>query len=800
MAPRSKDMGHWALILDGMKKELRGQGAAVTARRRGAAEFVEWATKEKVLPNFDPTEVEHIVTNFSDTLTVHLRADGTLNKQGEACLVMARELLQKSMEATKTVVVEKVDAKWEDVVATIAEKKKPPKAPKPTAPEPAVTTAAPAPPPTEEPEEQMAKRQQEEQPEEEQFEEDGVQASGEDEDEPQEEPEDEPQEELQPPPRRQRPPPVVRYVERAPARGHKRAESAVGGGVRSAALKNLLPRPEKIRLYKRNEMGKRELIDDFTLEEIGDMKLEAFIREYVDPKFSNEEGDFTEYIAYPVDPRTNKDQLPPSSIQIRLQPQGPEAPNPMNQLRQAMGMVQELQQTVGGMQQQQQPAQNPLLQDAMRQKAAAGDMQGMFMLMMMERMQQPANNTGSMEQLLMKVLDRMDRMERGGGSGSPSRGNDFGPSFGPPPMPFGYPPMPMAAPPQDTGGSKLLDLAMARLAEKPPSLADSVKDLLALQTLMQPKSNDSSELAALREEIRRLAGGNVKPGSLEENLANFEKMTTMAKSISTQIGGGSDVGGFFKGLITPEVGKAIAGIVSQAQGKVVAPAAAQAAPPPQPQPPPRDFNRPPMPPPDSVKNAVAMFGIAQTPEVQAQRMVDVLMAMYLSNDPYYLKVLGPALEDLNKSDQSVEFLKGPRKLLTQMLMELKKDMARPEFVDAVLAALALRAEAPIPATLLSSQGKWFFNGTDVVMLENAKAVDTQQPVPVTTFTPPTGPMHPDVVAGVAPAVLSPPREEVVKLVEVVEPVKVEAAPAASPPINITTIEPLRETVPVETRS
>ena len=778
MAPRSKGEGYWATLLSGMKNELRGTGSAVTQRRRGASEFAEWADKEQV-PEAAKWEEEDasekaILVQFEATLDVHKKGNGALSKQGEACLTMAKELLAKSRGV-------KTDAKWEDVVATIAKKAK--AAPSKTeAPTP---TAAPA-------EEPMAKRPLNDEPE--QFEEEGPEGEEEETEQEFDGPEEE---EEAPPQRRQRPPPVrVQFVERPAARGHNRAQAAP----RSTAMKNILPRPEKVRLYKRNEMGKRELIDDYSVDEIGDMKLEQFIREYVDPQFSNEGVESTEYIAYELEARTGKEKMPPATINVRTGPAQPEAPNPMNQFRQAMGMVQELQQATMGMQPQQTPK-DPMLAEAQRKAAAGGDMQGMFMLMMMERMQQQQQAPSANSDLLMKVLDRLERMERGGARDRTINSDAFGPPMGMGPSmgmgPPGYPPFPFAPPPMhqpEPQSNKLLDLAMSRLAEKPPSLADSVKDLMALQMLMQPKQNDTGEVAALRAEIRQLSGG--PKGGLEESLGNFEKLVQMSKAVSTQVNGGSDVGGFFKGLITPEVGKVIAGIVAQAQTGAAAPAApVQAAPVPVPV---RDFNRPPSPIPADVINAVKQFQLAQTPEVQAQRFVDVVMSMWLTNDPYYQKMLSPALEELNKSEESVERLRIPRKLSTQLLLELRPQLARPEFVDACLAAMALRAGAQLPNTLLSTHGKWSYNGTDVIMLEQsgARAV-TEDVVPI----PLTQPLHPTVAAGnVAPAVLSPPREEVVKPPEaapvpVVEVLKAEVLKAseqvieASPTPEFVTVVP-----------
>lgn len=695
----------WSDLLEKMRPELKGTGSAFMQRRRGAAEFVEWAETTKLPFDGDEKTIEKAITDFTATLEVHRRANGTLSKQGEAALTMAKELLDRSKRYFSP----------------------PEPEPEPKTEEPSTTEE------TEEMPKRMAEQEQELEQEMEQQEEyvdEDTELLAEEEEEVEEQPR-----------RKQRPPPVqVQYVQ-APPRG-RRAPPVEKAAPRSSAFKNILPRPEKIRLYKRNEMGKRELIDDFTVDEIGDMKLEQFIREYIHAQFSNEGMD-TEYIAYELDSRTGKEKQPPSSITLRGEEQQQQV-DPFNTVRKAMGMLQEMQ----GFAQQPQQAQakNPMLEVAQQKAVQTGDFNGMMMLMMMERMM-AAPTTRPNEELLLKVIDRLEKVERGERPGPMRAGPDFAgpPGFGPPgfggfpPPPFYPPPPPMREPPhrEDRGTDKLLDLAMAKLAQPPPSLADSVKELMALQTIMSPQKGDTSEVAQLRAEIRALAEKNAPRGadSLEASLATFEKLTTIAKSVTQQTGG-SDMGGFLKNLITPEVGKVIGSIVASAQagqqppqaplqGPMQPPVQAQSLPP---APMPRDPNAPPQPPPKAVQEAVKMFQFAQTPEVQAQRFVDVVLAMYLSQDPFYVKLLQPALDDLNKADQSVEFLKTPRRIALLLINEMVPRLATPDFADAAIAALALKAGVEqLPDTLVSTKGKWTFRNNEVVMLEEvAKPVEEKK--------------------------------------------------------------------------
>lgn len=708
----------WSELLASMREELRG--SSNMARRRGAQEFAEWAEQQH-LPLFGVDEAT-VLTAFEKSLEHHRRMkDNALTAQGQLCVTMAKELLQRGK-------------RYENGDPNAATEQ-------PAAEQPASTTPS-------TPEEQMAPKRTDEQ----QFEQEMEQEMEEQFEEEADEDAVFADEEPQPKPRSQRPPPVRVQVVQAPPRGHRRAVPAVERAQpRSSALKGILPRPEKVRLYKRNELGKRELIDDFTVDEIGDMKLESFIRQYIHPQWMND-GIDTEYIAYELDARTGNEKQPPASITLRAEQQQEPQHDPFNTVRKAMGMLQEMQ---GFAQPQQQVAsRNPMMEAAQQKAAASGDFNGMMMLMMMDqmmsRMNQPQGPNGD---LLLKVLDRLEKVERGTRGpredGPPSFGPPPGfgpPGFGPPGFGPGFgPPPPFYPPPrrdEERGTDKLLDLAMAKLAQPPPSLADSVKELMALQSIMQPKNGDSSEVAALRAELRAMTEKLApRPAdSLEASLATFEKLTTIAKSVTQQTGG--DSGGFLKNLITPEVGKVIAGIVTQAQQQ----AAQQPQQPPiqhvpaqqvaqqvaqhvQPPPPPRDPNKPPLPPPPAVVEAVKAFQLAQTPEVQAQRFVDVVLAMYLSEDPFYRKLLQPALDDLNKAEESVERLNMPRRTVLQLVFEMQPKLTTPDFADACIAALAQKAGVEkLPDTLLNSRGKWTLKDGNVVMLEDfgAKAVVEEQ--------------------------------------------------------------------------
>ena len=500
-----------------------------------------------------------------------------------------------------------------------------------------------------------------------------------------------------------------------------------------------MPRSEKVRIYKRDEMGKRVLIDDFSLDEIGSMPLAIFVKDYLHEEYGNEQS-ATKYEFYELD-RNGREKAPPGEVNLAPVAGGhnqQQNDDPLHGVRRAMDVVGELQHFM-------QPGQkNPMLEAAQQRALGSGDFNGMMMMMMMEKLM---SGSGGQNEILLKVLDRIDRLE-GGKRGTQAPDFGPGPGFFPPPMPFGGPfgPPPPVREERHSSSDKLLDMALAKMAN-PPTLADSIKELMALQNLMQPQRNDSSEVQALRAELRQ-ALATAPKGGIEDSLANFEKLTTIVKSVAPQINGndssGSGVAGFLKGIFSnPEVGKAIGGIISGAQSQasqqaVQAQPVQQVAPQhmaqqhmaqPQPQqlqqPAPRDPNLPPQPPPQAVLDAVRIFRFAQTPEVQAQRFVDVALAMYTSEDPYYLAVLNPALADLNKADQHIDYLRTPRKVTMSILANLRSSLATPDFTDACLAALAQKVGAELPQTLISTRGKWSLENGEVKMLEEVGA----KPVP-----------------------------------------------------------------------
>lgn len=697
------------------------RGPKKMAERHGVADFVEWADRTK-LPCPPTEDVGTILTRYEESLDAYKGPRG-LSKKGKTALKMAGQLLKMG--------------KAPAFADAFVEKTTDPEVP----PEPKSEPAAPDEPTTEENE--MPKQPPPEDYDDE-LEDDEA-------DEEAELADDEPEEEEAPPRKRKKGPPQQRIVVQLPP---QRRAPVARAEPRSAGVRGILPRTEKIRLYKRDELGKRQHIEDYSTEEIGNVPFETFIRNYVDPNFRNDTG-VTEYIGYELDARTGREKMPPSVVTIESDVQE-EQPDAFGQVRKAMGLITDLQQVAAPTT----PPNNEMLRRAQSNAAEKGDLNSMMMLMMMERLMGGGSSQGAQGELLLKVLDRLDKMERR--NAGPPMGGDFGgrnsefgppPGFGFPPPPMYMPPPPPMPPPQPVGYSsleKVVELAVAQMVKPPKSISEQVQDVVALRQL----TGSGDEVSQLKQQLAMLqaqvAGGGTKAASgIEDSLANFEKFTTIVKSVAPQVTGGDEgAGGFLKGLFTSEVGKVLGDVLAKA-----ATTQAQAQQPAQPQPtqqqaaPQQSQQQPQIPP--AVLEAVKVFGVAQTTEVQVQRFVDVLFAMYASGNERYRRILTPALEGLNKAEESVDALSLPRRTAMSLVMEMRPQLATPEFVDKAIAALAMRAGVEkLPDTLLRTNGKWTVDyAGNVLLLETvgAKAVEEESKAVEEVPAKPSNGSHPDAV-------------------------------------------------------
>lgn len=712
----------WDAMSAELRKPLKGSGSEVTRARRGVVEFTTWANETK-LPSPVSVEDEPVVlARFGETLDVYQGPRG-LNLDGQACIEWAKKMMKRSRELA-------VDGGAELEVE-----------PETNHEESLKKLEA----------ERMARREEEEELNE--AADDG-ELDGE---------EGEYEEEEAPAPRRPpRPPQQPRIVVQMPKappsqriRGSTREERS--------SFRSKIPKTQVIAIYKRDEDGRRVHVNDYTSDEIGEMHMSAFIEEFVDPKHGNEPDEngwaTTTYIVQERDVNTGNLKGPSAPITIRVNVGNEEQQGRANPLIQSLQTVREAKQVLQEFERPDPRA--DMFRDAARTAGEKGDFSQMMMLAMMERLFSSRGGESSTDKVLMAVLDEL-RANRG----LPPMGGGP-PSMPPMPPPMMYPPMPPMPPPQAPPPSaidKLMELSLAKLASPGPSLGDQMKDMMTFQQLIgASKNNDAAIVGAINELKRSIESERgSKAGSLEDTVTAFEKVKTLVTTLAPEVGGGG-VGGFIKGLLTPDVAKAIAGVVGQGQAAAGAPAAgappangmtgvpgsgvpgappAVAAPAPAPAAPaPRDPTKPPNPMPPGITDALKGFRIAQTRPTQVERFIDLIMSMYMSQDPFFVSLLQPALDNLNQADKGVEFLKVPRLTGMKLLIDARPELATPEFVDAVLGAMATRAGASIPATLTATTGQWTLDYTgNVIMLEalGAKKVnETPAPTqPAQTETPP----------------------------------------------------------------
>lgn len=682
--------------------ELKGSGVDKVRGRRSVNEFCSWADINAVPFPVPAGQRAELLEKYRVTLDGLKTASGELNKDGKSALSWAEELMKRSPN-----------------------------------PEPAqVSVTGAVAPPEEDPE--MAKNTDDTE-----LEQDDIDAELEEaeEDGAAEEDEEEEVEEEEPAPKRRRPraggvPIIVqmpRSAGRQQGRQSRRAEP-------TGKVSKLLRGEEKVRIFKRDERGKRVMVEDYTLGDIGNMSLQEFVEEVVHPRFRNDDVPFTEYMVFQVDPRTDDVRPPASTIRVEDEDAQPQAASndPFVTVDRAFSLIDRL----NHRQQQEAPKRDPAFA-AIRDKAAnSGDLNSLLMLTMMERLfsQQPARSHDA--ELVMKLVDRLDRLE----------GKTPGAGMGMAPMPS-WPAPPPAPPPQSHVADRVMELAVAQMVKPPPSLLDQAKELATVRTVFGGGNDDAAALRAELAQLRAQLAGGKRGDGFTDAVESFEKIVTTVKNIAPQIGaeptsGVGGLAGFFRGMLTPDVGKAIASAITGAQQAAqqqpaqqpkgpttttVGPVSPQAT-----NPPPRDPTKPPNPPPPAVAEAAKQFRAIQTPAAGAEKFADFIVTLVLSGDPYYQSMLEPAMTALQAPEVTVETLKPVRALGMRLLSDLRPEWTKPEFVDAAIAALASKNGMELPKALTDTRSRWtlLYDGTVLMLDTVAKEVAPEVPAPPPATLPP----------------------------------------------------------------
>ena len=674
-------------------KELKGAGAEKVRARAAVNTFCSWATQQAIPFPVPLEQRDTVKTRFEEyAATLPLKkSDGEWSKDGQATLAWAHELLRRKLQE------EPVSVKGN------------------------VTP----------PEDEMRDEEQEQEGEETEDELEEGEEEGDEEEELEEERPRKANRRVVRPARET----IVVEVPRA-ARGRRETRTVRERDGAAPARKLFGRQQGAIRIYVKDATAKLQHIEDYEPKDLGGGSVKEFIENDIHPRFYLEGEPFTDYVAVLLTPRGDESD---TRERVRLENPEEEAPrnDPFSSVKQAFSTFRELQQQVGGPEEKESAALK-----LMREKAKEStDSSMMMMLAFMEMMQK--NQTRGMDPLMRELLERMDRAEQ--------REREL--NRPPPmPMPMHHPP----PPPESQLSSRMMELALAKFAQPAPSLMEQAKDLATVRMALGDGGSNpqllqlQQQVTALQNQLLAQSGGRSADG-FKDALTNFEQVMTAVKSFAPQIAGneastgGGGLVGFLKGILTPDVGKAIASVVTrggeQPQGQQQVPQqppqqAQQQLPPPQQQP-----QQPPQPQqrqtPPAVIEARNHFLAAQTPPVRAEKFADLITQMFLSQQ--YTDILNPALEALQKDPIGVEELKVVRKLGMNLVLEMKPEWARPEFVDSCISALAAKLAAPVPPVLVATRGRWTFAmetgegrmpGWEVFMLDTvAREVKPEVPAP-----------------------------------------------------------------------
>lgn len=505
----------------------------------------------------------------------------------------------------------------------------------------------------------------------------------------------------------------------------------------AAPRPKVLPRSEKVRVYKRDG-GKRVYVNDYLTDDIGTQPLQVFLKEYVDPEMGDASGR-TEYEVVEVDTQ-GRDKGMASRVIIESAPSHT-ANDPLEQLRSAAQLVQELKEG----ERENLHEQQELLTEA-KKKALSGEAVNMNQLMMLMMMEKMMGGGQGKDDTLLKAAELL--RQRGPNFQAPLSGFSGDTFNGPPPFqqppPWAMMPPPPPPVPQSHATDKLIDLAIARLAQPPPEpkgLADTLKELAVLREFMG--GGATSEVTSLRAELAALRQKLDTPkevGGIENALASFERLSTVVQSLAPKLNMGG-LTGALQNILTPRLGEALGNMLAsgidpkqpaqppQGQAQAALPAQTQPTPPstpaPQPAAPTQQLNEQP---PAIVIDAVKALQIAQTHEVQVQRTVDLLQALYNSGVKRFVDTLEPALKELMQAR-----FDAPRRVVYFIVADVRKELATPLFTDAVLAALITRAGADVPEDFARNAGKWTFTRDGHTVIPSVEAVPAQA-VPEVTPT------------------------------------------------------------------
>ncbi|TAL42402.1 MAG: hypothetical protein EPN91_08465 [Salinibacterium sp.] len=516
------------------------------------------------------------------------------------------------------------------------------------------------------------------------------------------------EQEEQPPskrPRARQPPPQVIVVPQAP---RQKAPRNLNAAPRNRFIKN----SDMVRISKRIAGGKRSHIGDYTSEDIGPgISLQQFIKEYIDEE--NREPGRTVYEVVPLN--GNGDEIGrPQQYIIENQSFAETNPNdPVGQARSVLDLFADLKE-----QENEKQSQNSeMLKEAQKKAIAGGDMQGLFMFMMMNQMMDRPRGGIDEAAIIAKVLDRLGPQQQ--------------PMMMPPPLP----PVQMVPPAPAPLAGAMEQLVQASIASMlkpdapPPSPIQQLKDMMELQTLMQKMSGSGTDMATVVKLLLEKQTP-VKPpevAGVDNMMLTFEKLTTMVKALAPQINQGGWAGPIQGIFSQPEVQKAIANILGGVTGQpgAVAPQLPPGAPgaqtvngqaanangqvqpqPQQPQPQPTP----------QMRDAANAFRIAQTKEVRVERLMQLIQVMYLAG---YQPVIEPVLTAARDGN-----IVPAQRFLATLIADIDPSKVTVDLINAVLR---------VSAGLAGEEGKKMMAALDAS--EKGETLKVEEKKPGTVETP-----------------------------------------------------------------
>ena len=439
-------------------------------------------------------------------------------------------------------------------------------------------------------------------------------------------------------------------------RGGTRAPRAVAPFAPRDPFKDVLPTNSsmRVRVYKRDRAGKLVYLEDYSLDDIGKQPMPKFLKEYVDPQFKDPSGTTT-YNVFKVG--ADEQEIGPA-FEFRVESEPTVNPDdPLAKAREAMEMVNDFAKRDGD----RDNMMKSVLEKVAEKRAESGSMSDLMALIMMKDMM--GGKKSGDEETLMRVLEKLR------------------PSSALPPMQ-----MPMLPSPGPSELAPVVAQLMKTVTEPKaqPTLAEELQKLAALKDIFAPKQETSTTDRLLTELLSEMRSQRSAPG-VSSIAQSFKDTVELVKTLAPAVNMGS-TGSWLKDVITPAVAQTFAAALGSAASKVMANAPGVIA-----NAPVTAANAPTNQPPAAALPHIQALKTAATEPEQIASTVLILQAYY--QDPAWQPKLDPVSQRLLAGDYEPT-----RRVIGDMLLAFRKDIATKEFAEKVVRAIVVQlrtAGAPI---------------------------------------------------------------------------------------------------------